>query len=117
MRRRLNGESTTGMIAECGVIDRLLEQNSDPITVVTTLYERCLSRQPSAEEAAVIGERLQSSPDLKASLSDLPATLQRVIPSGRALHFSPAKRHGFSPPFTDRSEQRDVNHVALAASG
>ncbi len=56
MLRRLNHESTTGMIAECGVIDRLLEQNSDPMTVVTTLYERCLSRQPSAEEAAVIGE-------------------------------------------------------------
>jgi hypothetical protein len=71
MLRRLNHESTTGMIAECGVIDRLLEQNSDPMTVVTTLYERCLSRQPLAEEAAVIGERLQSSPDLKASLSDL----------------------------------------------
>ena len=32
--------------------------------------------------------------------SELPATLQRVIPLGRALHFSPAKRHDFSPPFT-----------------
>ncbi len=32
--------------------------------------------------------------------SALPATLQRVIFSGRALHFSPAKRRGFSPPLT-----------------
>ncbi len=40
------------------------------MTVVTTLYERCLSRQPSAEEPAAIGERLQSSADVKASLSD-----------------------------------------------
>jgi len=59
----------------------------------------------------------QSRSHEQAPRSELPATLQRVIPSGRALHFSPAKRHGFSPPFTGRSEQRDVNHVALAASG
>ena len=30
-----------------------------------------------------------------------PATLPRVIQAGRALHFSPAKRHDFSPPFTN----------------
>jgi hypothetical protein len=35
------------------------------------LYERCLSRQPTAEEIAAIGERLKSSTDVKASLSDL----------------------------------------------
>jgi hypothetical protein len=29
-----------------------------------------------------------------------PATLQRVFPTAKALHFSPAKRHDFSPPFT-----------------
>ena len=67
----LNGESTTGKIAEGGVIDRLIEQNSDPMTVVTALYERCLSRQPTAEEVAAISERLKSSTDVKASLSDL----------------------------------------------
>jgi hypothetical protein len=67
----LNGESTTGKIAEGGVIDRLLEQNSDPMTVVAALYERCLSRQPTAEEVTAISERLKSSTDVKASLSDL----------------------------------------------
>ena len=67
----LNGESTTGKIAEGGVIDRLLAQNADPMTVVTALYERCLSRQPTAEEVTAISERLKSSTDLKASLSDL----------------------------------------------
>jgi len=67
----LNGESTTGKIAEGGVIDRLLAENADPMTVVTALYERCLSRQPTAEEVAAISERLKSSTDVKASLSDL----------------------------------------------
>ena len=67
----LNGESTTGKIAEGGVIDRLLTENSDHMTVVTALYERCLSRQPTAEESAAIHERLKSSIDVKASLSDL----------------------------------------------
>ena len=67
----LNGESTTGKIAEGGVIDRLLTENSDHMTVVTALYERCLSRQPTTEESAAIHERLKSSLDVKASLSDL----------------------------------------------
>ena len=43
----------------------------------------------------------QSRSNEQTPRSELPATLQRVIPSGRALHFSPAKRHDFSPPFTN----------------
>jgi hypothetical protein len=41
------------------------------MTVVTALYERCLSRQPTAEDAVAIHERLKSSTDVKTSLSDL----------------------------------------------
>ena len=67
----LNGESTTGKISEGGVINRLLAENSDPLSVVRALYERCLSRQPTVEEAAAISERLGPGCDLEASLSDL----------------------------------------------
>ena len=44
---------------------------------------------------------VQSRINEQTPRSELPATLQRVISSGRALHFSPAKRHDFSPPFTN----------------
>jgi hypothetical protein len=67
----LNGESTTGKIAEGAVIDRLLAQNSDPMNVVVALYERCLCRQPTTAESSAISERLAASSDVKASLTDL----------------------------------------------
>ncbi len=67
----LNGESTTGKILEGGVVNRLLAENSDPMAAVTSLYERCLCRQPTAEEAAAIRERLQGNQDIKTSLDDL----------------------------------------------
>ena len=51
------------------------------------------------------------------------ATFQRVIPSGIALHISPAKRHDFSPPFTARAPeesaipgQRPIRSHSLAQS-
>ena len=53
------------------MIDRLLQENSDPMTVVNALYERCLCRQPSETEAAAIHERLASSSDVKSALGDL----------------------------------------------
>ena len=67
----LNGESTTGKIADGRVVDRLLYEDSDPMSVVQDLYERCLSRQPSPAEFAAIRERLNSSNDVSASLNDL----------------------------------------------
>lgn len=67
----LNGETTTGKIAEGHLIERLLERHSDPMTIVTLLYERCVSRQPTEEEAAAISERLKSATDINVSLTDL----------------------------------------------
>jgi hypothetical protein len=40
-----------------------------------------------------------------------PATLQRVFPTAKALHFSPAKRHDFSPPFTTETLAFVVSEV------
>ncbi|MCP4781989.1 MAG: sigma-54 factor interaction domain-containing protein [Fuerstiella sp.] len=37
-------------------------------------------------------------------IGEMPATLQREIPKTRALHFPTAKRHTFSPPFTNVCE-------------
>ena len=45
-------------------------------------------------------------PPLQTSRRELPATLQRVSQTGRALHFSPAERHGFSPPFTQTATRQ-----------
>ena len=67
----LNGESTTGRIAEGQVIERLLAENPDPLSVVNNLYVRCLCRQPTAEETAAIQERLAASTDVPAELADL----------------------------------------------
>ena len=66
----LNGESTTGKIAEGQVIERMLAENSDPMSVVNKLYERCLCRQPTPEESNAIHERLSASSDVKADLAD-----------------------------------------------
>ena len=43
---------------------------------------------------------LQRRSNTQTPRCELPTTLQRAIQPGKALHFSPAKRHGFSPPFT-----------------
>jgi len=67
----LNGESTSGKIAEGRVIDRLLEQDSDPLFVAVQLYERCLSRQPTPAESEAIAAQLAASSDVKESLTDL----------------------------------------------
>jgi len=67
----LNGEITTGKIAEGGAIERLLARHGAPLPVADELYQRCLSRAPTPKERAAIAARLQSEPDAVVALSDL----------------------------------------------
>jgi hypothetical protein len=67
----LNGESTSGKIEEGQVITRLMSERQDPTAVVADLYERCLSRQPTAEEVSAIQKKLSESGDVSVALVDL----------------------------------------------
>ena len=67
----LNGETTTGKITEGQAIERLLAADSDPMSVVNSLYERCLCRLPTADESSAIQQKLSASPDVKTALADL----------------------------------------------
>lgn len=67
----LNGENTTRKISGGKVIESLFEQGKDSLEVARSLYEMCYSRQPTAEEAAVIKKRLSENRDSKAALEDL----------------------------------------------
>ena len=67
----LNGETTTGKIADGGVVEKLLADGKDPIAVAEELYLRCLARKPTAAEAERIGSKLGRAADKKQALEDL----------------------------------------------
>jgi hypothetical protein len=67
----LNGETTTGKIAEGKVVERLLTEKKEPAAVAEELYVRCLSRKPTPAEAARIAAKLGRDTDPKQSLEDL----------------------------------------------
>jgi hypothetical protein len=67
----INGETTSGKIAEGQVIERLLTEGRDPAAVVSDLYERCLARRPTPKEVAAIQVRLAAANDVPAALADL----------------------------------------------
>jgi hypothetical protein len=66
----INGETTSGKIAEGGVVARLLAKKDQP-AVAKELYLRCLYRPPTASEAERIATKLSQSPDKKQALEDL----------------------------------------------
>jgi hypothetical protein len=67
----LNGETTTGKVAEGKVVERLLAKNTAPAAVAEELYLRCLGRKPTPAEAARIAARLGGATDPKRELEDL----------------------------------------------
>ena len=56
----LNGDTLSGKIQQGGVVKSLLDAGKKPEQVIESLYIRCLSRPPSAEELqkliAVVGQ-------------------------------------------------------------
>ena len=67
----LNGETTSGKIAEGRLIERLMQQHDDPLIVVRELYVACLSREPVPAELEKIQTRIEEQSDLQQSLTDL----------------------------------------------
>ncbi|HEV3164393.1 MAG TPA: DUF1549 and DUF1553 domain-containing protein [Isosphaeraceae bacterium] len=67
----INGETTSGKIAEGKVVEKLLAELGKPNAVAEALYIRCLSRAPTPAEAEKIAGRLAGSPDKTKALEDL----------------------------------------------
>lgn len=67
----LNGETTTGKIAEGKVVKNLLASKQSPTAVSDELYLRCLGRKPTPPEADRIASKLGRAADPKVALEDL----------------------------------------------
>lgn len=67
----INGETTTGKIAEGKLVEKLLAQFGRPTAVAEAFYVRCLARKPTKEEAEHIASKLAESPDKTKALEDL----------------------------------------------
>ncbi len=67
----LNGETTSGKIAEGKVIEKLMQGSPEPMMVASQLYERCLSRRPTEKEATAIRAKLDATTDVTGGLTDL----------------------------------------------
>jgi Protein of unknown function (DUF1553)/Protein of unknown function (DUF1549) len=67
----INGEATSGKIAEGKVVEKLLAQFGKPTAVAEALYVRCLSRPPTPSEAEKIASKLAGSTDKPKALEDL----------------------------------------------
>jgi hypothetical protein len=67
----INGETTTGKIVECKVVEKLLAARRKPSSIAEALYIRCLSRKPTAEEAKRIQSKLAAAPEKTKALQDL----------------------------------------------
>jgi len=67
----INGETTSGKIAEGKIIEKLVDEGKSAIDVARGLYERCLSRQPTPQEMTSIESKLATSEDVPAALADL----------------------------------------------
>jgi hypothetical protein len=67
----INGETTTGKIAEGKVVEKLMAQLGRPSAVAEALYVRCLARKPTPTESEKIAAKLAGSADKSRSLEDL----------------------------------------------
>src|SRR5262249_33308351 len=67
----INGETTSGKIAEGKVVPTLLAEKGTPLAVADALYVRCLSRRPTDPESRKIAARLDQAPDKVSALEDL----------------------------------------------
>jgi hypothetical protein len=67
----LNGETTNGKIIEGRVVEKLLAAKKEPVAVAEELYIRCLGRQPTANEAQKIAQRLAAAENHQEALEDL----------------------------------------------
>ncbi len=67
----INGENVHAKVQQGGVVKHLLAEKETPPQVVTDLYLRCLSRQPSANELKSIESQIAEAKDPRPTLEDV----------------------------------------------
>ena len=65
-RRHRPGEDRAG-----GVVKQLLDAGKPPQEIIRTLYIRCLSREPDAEETAKLLKAVEGDPNRQRALEDV----------------------------------------------
>lgn len=67
----LNGSTVQGKVSQGGVVKQLLEASRTPPQVLETLYVRCLTRKPTAEEIDRLLPIVNSAENPQAGLEDV----------------------------------------------
>lgn len=67
----LNGDTVQNKISQGGLVKSLLEGGKTPEQVIESLYIRCLSRKPTAEEKTKLMEVVQQSANPQQGLEDV----------------------------------------------
>ena len=67
----LNGDTIEGKIRNGGLIQRLLKEGKTPDQVIETIYLRCLTRKPTAEEITKIKTAVAEEKDPQKLLEDV----------------------------------------------
>jgi Protein of unknown function (DUF1549)/Protein of unknown function (DUF1553) len=67
----LNGGTTTQKIQQGGLVARRLKDKVPPEQIIEELYIRCLSRQPTADEAGKLAAIVNDQPDKQKALEDV----------------------------------------------
>ncbi|MCY2990104.1 MAG: DUF1549 domain-containing protein [Planctomycetota bacterium] len=67
----LNGSTVHGKVSQGGVVKKLLDAGKTPTQVIETLYMRCLTRKPTAEEINRLLPIVNSAGNPQAGLEDV----------------------------------------------
>ncbi|HWB08944.1 MAG TPA: DUF1549 and DUF1553 domain-containing protein [Pirellulales bacterium] len=67
----LNGDTIEGKIRNGGLIQRLLKEGKTPDQVMETIYVRCLTRKPTADELAKVKAAVAQEQDPQKALEDV----------------------------------------------
>ena len=67
----MNGENVHAKVQQGGVVKQLLDEKKSPPEIVSDLYLRCLSRQPSANELKSIESQIAEAKNPRPALEDV----------------------------------------------
>jgi len=67
----LNGDTIQQKIAAGGVVRKMLAEKKAPRDVITSLFIRCLCREPTSEEIGRLEKFVAAEPDPQGPLEDI----------------------------------------------
>jgi len=67
----INGATINRKITQGGLVKRMLDQGRAPEQGIESLYIRCLSRKPTAEEQQKLAQTVAAAPDTRQGLEDV----------------------------------------------